>query len=116
MDFSVYLTAMKKSILISIMLLFIVLSTSYGQRTTVKLTFTAVDGTAYVQLDSIRIMNRSYGIDYMHYWPDTAITFDVWPGIQLLHVGYMTPGLEINENYGINNTFQPPLDRPRPSG
>jgi len=96
---------MKKSIFISMVLLSILLGNAYGQRKTVKLTFTAVDGTTYVQLDSIRIMNRSYGIDYMHYWPDTAITFDVWPGIQLLYVGYMTPGVGINENHGMNNTF-----------
>jgi uncharacterized protein (TIGR02145 family) len=50
----------------------------------------------------------------MYYWPDTAITFDVWPSIRLLYVGYMTPGLGINENQEINNTFYLSQNVPNP--
>ena len=41
---------------------------------TIDLTFTAVDSAAYVQLDSIKIMNRTQGGDTVLYWPDTVLS------------------------------------------
>jgi uncharacterized protein (TIGR02145 family) len=48
----------------------------FSQRSTMELTFTAVDSTTYVQLDSIRIMNRTQGGDTVLYWPDTVLSFN----------------------------------------
>jgi hypothetical protein len=62
----------------------------YSQRSTLDLTFTAVDSTAYVQLDSIKIMNRTQGVDTMIYWPDTTQSLEINPGDLLLYVGYAT--------------------------
>ncbi|MBP6872409.1 MAG: hypothetical protein KBC43_10420 [Bacteroidales bacterium] len=68
---------------------------SFSQRSTIELTFTAVDDNAYVQLDSIRIMNLTQGGDTLLFWPDTVLvlhytglgesldrngTFRVFPG------------------------------------
>ena len=46
-----------------------------GQRSVIELSFTAVDSAAYVQLDSIRIMNRTQGGDTVLYWPDTVLNY-----------------------------------------
>jgi uncharacterized protein (TIGR02145 family) len=59
-----------------ILLLFMVtgiISGTMGQNT-MDLTFTAVDNAAYVQLDSIRIMNRTQGGDTILYYPDTVLS------------------------------------------
>lgn len=48
----------------------------YSQRPTMDLTFTAVNFTAHVQLDSIKVMNRTQGGDTVLYWPDTVLAFD----------------------------------------
>ncbi|MDD5507914.1 MAG: hypothetical protein PHD25_06225 [Bacteroidales bacterium] len=51
-----------------------------GQRSGIELTFTAVNNTTYVQLDSIRFMNRTQGGETMLFWPDTVLTV-LWVGI-----------------------------------
>ncbi|MDD5694109.1 MAG: FISUMP domain-containing protein [Bacteroidales bacterium] len=45
-----------------------------GQRSDIELTFTAVNNTTHVQLDSIKIMNRAQGGDTVLYWPDTVLS------------------------------------------
>ncbi|MBP6979376.1 MAG: FISUMP domain-containing protein [Bacteroidales bacterium] len=62
----------------------------YSQRPTIELTFTAVDSAAYVQLDSIKIMNRTQGGETMIYWPDTMVSLEINQGDLLLYVGYTT--------------------------
>jgi uncharacterized protein (TIGR02145 family) len=62
----------------------------YSQRSSIDLTFTAVDSMSYVRLDSVKVMNRSQGEQEMIYWPDTTITVDIDPGDLLLYVGYTT--------------------------
>ena len=70
-------------------LIFIVCFLSpYGQ--SISLTFTAVDSTAYVQLDSVTIMNRTQGSETTIYWPDTTASLEITPGDLLLYVGYST--------------------------
>lgn len=50
----------------------------YSQRSTLDLTFTAVNNIAYVQLESIKIMNRTRGGDTILYYPDTVLSiYDV---------------------------------------
>jgi hypothetical protein len=64
-----------------------------------ELTFTAVDSAAYIQLDSIKIMNRTQGVDTALYWPDTALS--------IYYVGMP----EISDE---NNTFQVFQNYPNP--
>ncbi len=45
-----------------------------GQKPALELIFTGIDNTARVQLDSIRIMNRTRGCDTVLLWPDTTIS------------------------------------------
>ena len=40
---------------------------TYGQKPTIELTFTAIDSAAYLQLDSIKVMNRTQGSDTVLY-------------------------------------------------
>ncbi|MCD4723662.1 MAG: hypothetical protein K8R63_02380 [Bacteroidales bacterium] len=61
---------MKKSIIVSV--LFASLLIASGQ--TIDLTFTAIDNESYVQLDSIKVMNRTQGGDTVLYWPDTILS------------------------------------------
>ena len=85
---------------------------------TIDLTFTAVDSAAYVQLDSIMVMNRTQGDETMIYWPDTMLTLEVGQGDLLLYVGYATfstvgiqevdyevSSFEVHQNYP--NPFNP---------
>jgi hypothetical protein len=74
---------MKTKILLTILVLGLYVST-FGQKQTLDLTFTAVDSATYVQLDSIKVMNRTQGVSEMLYWPDTTLTFLITPGDQLL--------------------------------
>lgn len=58
----------------------------------VKLTFTAVNNTSYVSLDSIKVMNRTTGLETMIYGNDTTLILPIelqfTPGDNLLYVGY----------------------------
>lgn len=62
----------------------------YAQRSSHELTFTAIDSTSHVRLDSIRVMNRTQGSETSIYWPDTALTVIIDPGDLLLYIGYST--------------------------
>lgn len=63
-----------KSVFFLIVLLVISTLMAFSQRPTIELTFTAVDNAAYVQLDSIKVMNRTQGRDTVLYWPDTVLS------------------------------------------
>ena len=39
----------------------------------IVLTFTAVDNAVYVQLDSVKIMNRTKGGETVLFWPDAVL-------------------------------------------
>jgi hypothetical protein len=58
-------------ILLSGMLL---LQSAFAQKEAIELTFTAADSTSWVQLDSIRVLNRSRYGNAMLYWPDTMLS------------------------------------------
>jgi uncharacterized protein (TIGR02145 family) len=62
----------------------------FSQRPTLELTFTAENNGDYVQLDSIKIMNRTQGGETMIYWPDTTLSLEISTGDRLLYVGYAT--------------------------
>ncbi|MDD5696281.1 MAG: FISUMP domain-containing protein [Bacteroidales bacterium] len=82
----------------------------YSQRPTIELTFTAVDSAAYLQLDSIKVMNRTQGGETMIYWPDTALSLEINPGEWLLYVGYATfstVGIsEVNDDISSFTVYQ----------
>ena len=89
----------------------------FSQRPTIELTFTAVDNAAYVQLDSIKIMNRTQGGETMIYWPDTVLSLEINPGDLLLYVGYATfstVGIpEVNDDISSFSVYQ---NYPNPMG
>jgi len=58
------------------------------QNLTLDLTFTAVNNETYIQLDSIKVMNRTQGGETVIYWPDTSLTLEITQGDLLLYIGY----------------------------
>ena len=91
---------MKMNILLTPLLLGLI-ATAFGQRQTLDLTFTSIDNAAYVQLDSIKVMNRTQGGDTTLYWPDTTLTMEITSGDLLLYIGYIT-GYPV----GVQETIQ----------
>jgi uncharacterized protein (TIGR02145 family) len=61
-----------------------------GQKLSIDLSFTATNNTAYVKLDSIKVMNRSQGGESIIYYPDTTLSLEITPGDTLLYIGYST--------------------------
>lgn len=86
---------MKKSITFSILVLSVLIMS--GQTT--DLTFTAINNEAYIQLDSIKIINRTQTCDTVLFWPDTVLSLNF--------VG-------INEMPLFNNTLQIFQNYPNP--
>lgn len=70
------------------MLALILIVSAFSQPTTIELTFTAIDEAAYVQLDSVKVMNRTQGGESVIYWPETTMMVDITLGDQLLYIGY----------------------------
>ncbi len=62
----------------------------FAQRLSMELTFSAVNNYTWIQLDSIKVMNRTQGGETMIYWPDTTLSLEINPGDSLLYVGYAT--------------------------
>jgi len=48
--------------------------TALSQSSSIELTFTAVNTTTHVQMDSIKVMNRTQGGDTVLFWPDTVLS------------------------------------------
>lgn len=47
-----------------------------AQRATMELTFTAVNNAVHVQMDSIKVMNRTQDCDTVLSWPDTVLAIE----------------------------------------
>lgn len=75
--------------------LFLIIQT-LGQSTSIDLTFIAVNNTTHIQIDSIKVMNRTQGRDTILYWPDTVLSiyFTEIPG----HEQQVT-GFKVLHNY-----------------
>ncbi|MBE9491594.1 MAG: hypothetical protein IMY70_01805 [Bacteroidetes bacterium] len=84
---------MKTKIILSVVALALMIST-FGQKHTLELTFTAIYSTSYVQLDSIKVMNRTQGGDTVLYWPDTVLIL------------YLVGIAEINKEGEVLQIFQ----------
>ena len=81
---------MKTKVLFSIVTITLAMMNVNGQTLSYGLTFTAVDNAAYVQLDSIKVVNHTQGGETMIYWPDTTLSPGINPGDLMLYVGYAT--------------------------
>jgi len=53
----------------------------FGQKSAFELSFSAIENAYYVQLDSIKVMNRTQNCDTVMYWPDTVLILDQQVGI-----------------------------------
>jgi uncharacterized protein (TIGR02145 family) len=103
--------------LITLVFFVIVSPGLYSQSSTIELTFTAVDSAAYLQLDSIKIMNRTQGGETMIYWPDTVLSLEINQGDSLLFVGYATfSTVGIPEKYDDISSFFVNQNYPNPMG
>lgn len=60
---------------------------AFGQNPLLELTFTAIDSASYIQLDSIKVMNRTQGCDTILYWPDSVLVLDYQVGISKINHG-----------------------------
>lgn len=49
---------------------------AFAQKPSIELTFTAANQSAYLQLDSVKVMNRTQGCDTVLFWPDTVLIMD----------------------------------------
>ena len=88
---------MKTKNLLSIMAMALMVS-AFGQN--FELTFTAIDSTTNVQLDSVKVINRTAGGDTVLYWPDTVLT--------LYHVGIFDK-FDENSNFQIQQNYPNPV-------
>lgn len=88
---------MKTKVFLSILAVVLIVS-AYGQN--LELTFTAIEDSTNVQLDSIKVMNRTQGVDTMLYWPDTVLI--------LYHVG-ICDKFDENSNFVINQNYPNPV-------
>jgi uncharacterized protein (TIGR02145 family) len=103
-----------KSLLTVVALIFAV--NTFGQKLSVDFTFTAINNAVFVQLDSIKVMNRSKGGESMIYYPDTTLSLEITSGDTLLYIGYSTGypiGIqEMNqniENFHVVQNFPNPV-------
>jgi len=87
---------MKTKLFLSILALALMLS-AFGQKSTMELTFTAIDDAAYVQLDSIKVMNLIQEGDTVLYWPDTVLVLDYQVGITEIY--NEVENLQVFQNY-----------------
>lgn len=67
----------------------------FAQQNT-SLTFTGINNTNYVQLDSIRIMNRAWDCDTVLHWPDTVLTLTIVGNPEFRHPD---DRLQVFQNY-----------------
>jgi uncharacterized protein (TIGR02145 family) len=91
---------MKKNTLI-IVLVQLIFANAFCQRSFIELTFTAIDSAAYIQLDSVKIMNQTQGGDTVLYWPDTVLVLSI---------------VDIQENYDMAGGFNVVQNYPNPAG
>lgn len=88
----------------------------FSQKSSLELSFAALDSISYVKLDSVKVMNRTQGGESIFYWPDTNIIMDISVGDTLIYVGYATffpVGIQDNipgeENFKIFQNYPNPV-------
>ena len=65
-----------KTSFITCFLAFLMLLSSYGQKSSMTLSFSAVDNTTYTSFEGITIKNLTQGGEIVKYWPDTVLILD----------------------------------------
>lgn len=80
----------------------------YSQRPTLELIFTAHDSAAWIQLDSLQVMNRSHGGDTILYYPDTVLVLDYIVGIP--EKNRNEEGFRVFQNYPNPMVHQTTID------
>ena len=61
---------------------FSILSTGLiAQYSTLELEFTALNNSDHVQIDSIKVINRTLSCDTVLYYPDTVLVLEYWVGL-----------------------------------
>jgi uncharacterized protein (TIGR02145 family) len=86
-----------KRLFILLILFLWFISILVGQKSSIELTFTAIDSTKNVQLDSIRIINRTQGGDTILYWPDTVLI--LWYTVGIVENNHEKDTFEVSQNY-----------------
>ncbi len=71
---------MKTKFFLSVSTLLLIIN-SFSQKPGLELAFTAIDSATYIELDSIKVMNRTQGCDTILCWPDTTLVLDYQVGI-----------------------------------
>lgn len=87
---------MKTKWLLTVLVLFLMKST-FCQKPTIKLTFTAVDSSTNIKLDSIKIMNRTQGCDRVIYYPNNTLILQYISGIP--EISNDADGFQLFPNY-----------------
>jgi uncharacterized protein (TIGR02145 family) len=87
---------MQTKIFLTVTALFLIIC-AFSQNPTLELTFTAINSAAHVQLDSIKVINRTQGGDTILYWPDTVLVLDYHVGIH--EVSNDSGNLQVFQNY-----------------
>ena len=87
---------MKKTA-VAILVLLSCVVTSTAQKPSLELTFTANDSATHIQLDSIKVMNRTQGGDTVLYYPDTVLVLDYIVGVE--EMDDKEGGLQVYQNY-----------------
>ena len=94
---------MKTRIFLTVTALFLIISV-VGQKPTLELTFTAIDSATYVELDSIKVMNRTQGGDTTLFWPDIVLLLAYQVGIT--EITNDAGSLQVFQNYPNPVTYQ----------
>ena len=88
---------MKKSFFALLAFVGIIPAFACGQNSSWELVFTAVNNTVTVQLDSIRIINRTQGGDTTLHYPDTVLMLDY--SVNVAETGVTDDAFHVFQNY-----------------
>ena len=80
-----------------VFILLLCLGPLYVNGQTIELTFTSANITEWIQIDSIKVLNRKLGEDTCLYWPDTSLIMESHSGISEIDPG--TERLQVFQNY-----------------
>ncbi len=86
---------MKKLFVLSIISLMMI-SVNFGQKPSIDLSFTSVNDTAWIQMDSIRLVNRTLGGDTVLYYPDTVLSVNY---VGISEISNKMKGFQVFQNY-----------------
>lgn len=68
-----------------------------SQTQTLELTFTAFNDASWVQMDSIKVMNRTQGGEVTMHWPDTVLFIEYQLGLEDMYSGHET--VQVFQNF-----------------